>query len=74
MQGIIYVMDTCFVESLEENRDRLHNFILCEESTRDIPILIYANKMDLPNAMTIPELSRGLGLLELRDRERKWII
>ena len=36
---------------------------------KGVPLLIYANKMDLPNAMTVPQVSDKLGLLQLRDRQ-----
>ena len=54
---------------LEEARESLF-YILNDESMRDVPVLVYANKMDLPNALTVPQLSERLGLMTLRDR--KW--
>ena len=36
--------------------------ILCDESMRGVPVLVYANKMDLPNSMTVPQISESLGL------------
>ena len=44
--------------------------VLADESMSDVPVLIYANKMDLPNALTVPEISERLGLHMLRNR--KW--
>ena len=70
-QGLIYVVDSNDAERLEEARESLH-MILQDESMRDVPVLIYANKMDLPNAMTVPQISERLGLLCLRDR--KWYV
>ena len=64
-QGLIYVVDSADAERLEEARESLH-MILQEEAMRDVPVLIYANKMDLPNAMSVPQLSERLGLLNLR--------
>ena len=37
---------------------------------RGVPVLIYANKMDLPGALSVPQISDRLGLPTLRDR--KW--
>ena len=64
-QGLIYVVDSADAERLEEARESLH-MILQEEAMRDVPVLIYANKMDLPNALSVPQLSERLGLLNLR--------
>ena len=69
-QGLIYVVDSNDASRLEEARESLH-MILQEEAMRDVPVLIYANKMDLPNAMSVPQLSERLGLLNLRC---KWQI
>ena len=68
-QGLIYVVDSNDAGRIEESRESLH-MILSDESMRDVPVLIYANKMDLPNALTVPQLSERLGLPTLRDR--KW--
>ena len=56
---------------LEEARESLF-YILNDESMRDVPVLVYANKMDLPNALSVPQLSERLGLLTLRGR--KWYV
>ena len=63
------MVDSNDASRLEEARESLH-MILQEEAMRDVPVLIYANKMDLPNALTVPQLSERLGLMTLRDR--KW--
>ena len=66
-QGLIYVIDSNDAERLEESRESLH-MILNDEAMRDVPLLIYANKMDLPNAMTVPQLIERMGLTTLRGR------
>ena len=66
-QGLIYVVDSNDAERIEESRESLH-MILQDESMRDVPVLIYANKSDLPNAMTVPQISERLGLANLRNR------
>ncbi|KAK6014487.1 hypothetical protein OSTOST_20129 [Ostertagia ostertagi] len=35
----------------------------------DVKLLIFANKQDLPNAMTTAEAIKALGLEAMRDRE-----
>ena len=46
----------------------LHYFQLAEDELRDAVLLIFANKQDLPNAMSASELTDKLGLNELRNR------
>lgn len=43
-------------------------FQLKEDELRDAVILIFANKQDLPNAMTAAELTNKLNLNSLRNR------
>ena len=61
------MVDSNDAERIEESRESLH-MILQDESMRDVPVLIYANKSDLPNAMTVPQISERLGLANLRNR------
>ena len=68
-QGLIFVVDSNDQERITESAEALQ-LVLQDESMNGVPVLIYANKMDLPNALTIPEISERLGLLNLRDR--KW--
>ena len=46
--------------------------MLTEVELRDVPLLIYANKQDLPNAMNAAEITDKLGLHSLR--QRNWYI
>jgi hypothetical protein len=41
---------------------------LQEDELRDAVLLLFANKQDLPNAMTAAELTDKLGLNQLRNR------
>ena len=43
-------------------------FQLQEDELRDATLLVFANKQDLPNAMTASELTDKLGLQNLRNR------
>ncbi|CAF4901604.1 unnamed protein product, partial [Rotaria sp. Silwood1] len=47
--------------------------MLIEDELRDIPVLVLANKQDLPNAMPPSELTDKLGLEKL-TLNRKWYI
>ena len=39
---------------------------------KDAAILVFANKMDLPHAMSVPQISEALGLTKITDR--KWYV
>jgi signal recognition particle receptor subunit beta len=41
---------------------------LKEDELRDAVLLVFANKQDLPNAMSAAELTDKLGLNQLRNR------
>jgi ADP-ribosylation factor 4 len=43
-------------------------FQLKEDELRDAVLLVFANKQDLPNAMSAAELTDKLGLNQLRNR------
>ena len=43
--------------------------MLSEEDLRGAPLLVLANKQDLPGAMDDVELTQKLGLTNIRDRQ-----
>ena len=49
-------------------RDELHR-MLNEDELRDSVLLVFANKQDLPNAMSAAEMTDKLGLHGLRHRQ-----
>lgn len=71
MQAVIYVIDSADLERVAEARDEL-NAILASEELRGVPLLVFANKQDLPNAIEASQLANRLGLVALRDRQ--WYI
>merc|ERR1711935_813501 len=73
-QGLIFVVDSNDRERIDGDngaKDELHR-MLQEDELRDAVLLIFANKQDLPNAMSASELTEKLGLNELRNR--RWYI
>ncbi|XP_009620631.1 ADP-ribosylation factor 2-B-like [Nicotiana tabacum] len=70
-QGLIFVVDSNDRDRITEARDELHR-MLNEEELRSATILVFANKQDLPNAMSVAEISDKLGLHSLR--QRRWYI
>lgn len=64
----VFVVDSNDTDRIEEAKDQLHQFI-SEDMVRDWPLLVFANKQDLPNAIGGVELAEKLGLLSLRNRQ-----
>lgn len=63
----VFVVDSNDRERLEEAKDELHR-LLSEDEVLDFPLLVFANKQDLPNAMRGPEVIEKLGLHQVRNR------
>ncbi|KAL2271093.1 hypothetical protein VTJ83DRAFT_464 [Remersonia thermophila] len=70
-QGIIFVVDSNDRDRVPEAREELQR-MLNEDELRDALLLVFANKQDLPNAMTVAEITDKLGLHSLR--QRTWYI
>jgi len=70
-QGLIYVVDSNDRDRLNEAHEELSK-MLQEDELRDAILLVFANKQDLPNAMSVAEITDKLGLHQLRSR--KWYI
>ncbi|XP_046738922.1 ADP-ribosylation factor-like protein 4C [Diprion similis] len=62
--GIIFVVDSCDAERLEEAKMELTRTARSPDNA-GVPILILANKQDLPGAKEVGELEKQLGVLEL---------
>jgi len=77
-QGIIFVVDSNDRERIDDTsgadnsaKEELHR-MLAEDELRDAVLLVFCNKQDLPNAMSVNEVTEKLGLNQLRNR--KWYI
>jgi len=70
-QGLIFVVDSNDRERVGEAAEEL-NKMLREEELKDVVVLVLANKQDLPNAMSVSEVTDKLGLHSLGAR--KWYI
>ena len=55
------------VERIDDAREELHKMINDEE-LKDAVVLVYANKQDLPGAMTTPEVTDKLQLHTIRGK------
>ncbi|GAM17393.1 hypothetical protein SAMD00019534_005680, partial [Acytostelium subglobosum LB1] len=67
--AIIFVLDSTDVERFEEIREELTK-LTTEDELRGAPILFLCNKQDLPQALSISEISDKLELSKLQNR--KW--
>merc|ERR1712003_143996 len=70
-QAVIFVIDSNDRDRIEDAREELTK-ILVEDEMRDAVLLVFANKQDLPNAMTAAEVTDKLGLQSMRNRQ--WFI
>ena len=70
-QGLMFVVDSNDPGRLEEARESLHS-VLSQEEMNGVPVMIYANKQDLPQAVSISTITEKLGLTTLRNTE--WFI
>ncbi|XP_044765373.1 ADP-ribosylation factor 2 [Coccinella septempunctata] len=69
--GLIFVIDSNDKERIAEASTELNN-ILEDDYLKEAALLVFANKQDLPNAMTAAELTDKLGLNQLSNRS--WYI
>ena len=70
-QGLIFVVDSNDKARIDDARNELHK-MLQEEELKDADLLVFANKQDLPHAMSAPDLTVKLGLQKLTGRQ--WYI
>lgn len=71
VDAVIFVVDKNDRDRIYEARDALH-IVIAEDELRDALLLVMANKMDLPNAMSAADITDKLGLHSLR--QRRWYI
>ncbi|TIC12910.1 Pentafunctional AroM protein [Wallemia mellicola] len=70
-QGLVFVIDSQDRDRIDEARQELHR-ILGDREMRDCLLLVFANKQDLPGAMSPAEVTEKLGLHKMR--ERSWYV
>lgn len=66
-QGLIFVIDSADRDRIDEARQELHR-IISDREMRDSLLLVFANKQDIPGAMTPAEVTDKLQLQKLKDR------
>uniref|UniRef100_A0A3B5R5N4 ADP-ribosylation factor-like protein 14 n=1 Tax=Xiphophorus maculatus TaxID=8083 RepID=A0A3B5R5N4_XIPMA len=65
-QGFIYVVDSSDSERIKEATETLL-MQLEEDELRDVPVLVFANKQDLPRAMSVDDITEALSLSGVRQ-------
>ncbi|XP_052827869.1 uncharacterized protein LOC106879364 [Octopus bimaculoides] len=68
---LLYVVDSADKNRMAESRYEL-NAVLRQKEMEDVPVIILANKQDLPNALSVSEITDKLNLSKLDDR--RWHI
>lgn len=63
----IYVVDSADKRRLEETGIELYE-LLGDDKLQNVPLLVYANKQDLPDSMSAADLAQSLGLHSIKDR------
>jgi ADP-ribosylation factor protein 1 len=69
--ALIFVVDSADSARLEDAQQELHR-ILAAEELRRVPVLILANKQDLPDAITGAQMSERMRMGALR--EQPWYV
>lgn len=67
-QGLIFVVDSNDRERIGEAKEELTRMVN-EDELREAIILVFANKQDLPNAMSVNDIRDKLALPSLKGRE-----
>lgn len=70
-EGLVYVVDSVDRERFMEAKDEL-TWILNSEEMVGVPLVILANKQDMPRAYSPNDIATKLGLYDVRNR--KWHI
>ncbi|KAM4770653.1 ADP-ribosylation factor-like protein 14 [Cyanocitta cristata] len=70
--GLLYVVDSSDKHRLEESR-REFELILKNESIKNIPVVVLANKQDLPGALNAEEITRRLKMKKYCS-DRNWYV
>ncbi|KAI8346578.1 ADP-ribosylation factor family-domain-containing protein [Mortierella sp. GBAus27b] len=68
MSGFIFVVDSSDIDRINEAMEVLWR-VTSESESDGLPLLVYANKQDLNNAMSVAEIRDALKLKKMRWRE-----
>ena len=68
LAGIFFIMDSNDRDRFPEARDDLTLCILEQGDFREIPLIVLANKQDLPGAASCEDIAKALGLYQIKNR------
>ena len=68
LAGVFFIMDSNDRDRFSEARDDLTDCILEQDDFREIPLIVLANKQDLPGAASCEDIAEALGLYEIKNR------
>ena len=71
-QAIIYVIDSSDASRLATSRSELLT-MLSEDELKSVPVLVFANKQDVPGALSPADISDKLGLAG-GEKGREWSV
>ncbi|XP_072512788.1 ADP-ribosylation factor-like protein 11 [Salminus brasiliensis] len=66
-EALVFVVDAADRARMDEASKALKK-ILKDQNMTDVPLLVLANKSDLPDAMTVSEVSKQLDMESYKDR------
>ncbi|PAA72295.1 hypothetical protein BOX15_Mlig019960g2 [Macrostomum lignano] len=67
-EGLLFIVDSADRERFAEARQELLGVLEADEMRR-VPVVVVANKQDLPHAVSVSELAGALGLHKLTGRQ-----
>lgn len=70
--ALIFIVDSADHDRMDEAREELHG-VLADPSLRPVPLLVLANKSDLPGAESVAQVAKDLELDSLPG-QRKWSV
>ena len=68
INGLIFVIDSEDRKSISTVKEEFYKICENEELT-NVPVLVFANKQDLPNSMSACEIVEKLEMFKIRDRQ-----
>lgn len=70
-EAVIFVVDSCDADRMQIAKRELMN-IIEEEELKNAVVCVFANKQDMPEALSTAEIAESLGLSSIVDK--KWTI
>uniref|UniRef100_A0A0G4GZT6 ADP-ribosylation factor 1 n=1 Tax=Chromera velia CCMP2878 TaxID=1169474 RepID=A0A0G4GZT6_9ALVE len=66
--AVVYVVDSADRDRIGDAKQELH-MMLEEDELKNVTLLVFANKQDLPGSMNAKEISEALNLTQIRSRQ-----